>query len=124
MRAASLFATLALAHLLVLVGRSAPLSPWAPVAYLWQDLLVALLFGAIDILFRRSRLVWPLYGAIVLYAAINVPVTRILSSPLTLPMMRAARGPLADSISHYLTLESVGAILLVVAGGIAFPIGL
>ena len=56
------------------------------------------------------------------YAAINVPVTRILGSPLTLPMLRAARGPLSDSIVYYFTAVNLGAILLVLAAGAIFPL--
>ena len=50
------------------------------------------------ILSSRPRLLWTLYGVLTLYAAMTVPVVRVLSSPLTWAMWRAARGPLADSI--------------------------
>src|SRR5687768_9349439 len=101
MKAVCLFGVLAGAHLLMLAGRSIPLSPWTPFAYFWQDVLVALLFGAIDHFLMRhgitgARISWTLYGALVLYTALNVPIARILSSPLTWTMMRAARGPLSD----------------------------
>src|SRR5438045_2261331 len=44
---------------------------------------------------------WTAYGVTVLYVAINIPVLRALSTPLTWTMWRAARGPLADSARHH-----------------------
>src|SRR5207249_2158580 len=77
---------------------------WSPAAYLWQDAAVVLVFAALEFcLRRRRRVAWGLYGAAALYAAINIPVAHVLSTPLTLPMLRAARGPLADSIWYYAT---------------------
>src|SRR5688572_8399178 len=122
MKAASLFGVLAVAHTLMLVGHSVPMSPWAPVAYLWQDLVVALVFGAIDHLIKRPRIEWTLYGILVLYCAINVPITRVLSSPLTWTMMRAARGPLSDSIRYYVSAQNIGAIVAVVVAAVVFPL--
>jgi phosphoglycerol transferase MdoB-like AlkP superfamily enzyme len=121
MKAISLFGVLACAHVLMLVGHSVPLSPWTPLVYFWQDVLVALLFGAFDHLSRYSKGTWALYAVLVAYAAINVPVARILSSPLTWNMMRAARGPLRDSILYYLTPENVGAIATVLIVALVLP---
>jgi len=122
MKAVSLFGVLVVAHLLMLAGHSVPLSLWAPAAYLWQDLLVALLFAAVDHFIRRPSLSWTLYALLAVYAALNVPVARVLSSPLTVPMMRAARGPLLDSIRYYLTLANVGSIAAVLAAAVVFPL--
>jgi hypothetical protein len=122
MRAASLFGVLTVAHLLMLAGHSMPMSLWTPAAYLWQDLLTSLLFAAVDHAMKRPKLGWMLYAALVLYSAINVPIARILSSPLTWTMMRAARGPLLDSIRYYLTLENIGAIMAVLTAAVVFPV--
>lgn len=122
MRAASLFAVLVLAHLLTLAGSPVPLSIWTPIAYLWQDLLVALLFAAIDALTGHRRAGWIAYAVLVGYVALNVPITLVLSSPLTPTMMRAAGGPLRDSIQHYLTLANLGAMMLIVTAGLLFPL--
>jgi glucan phosphoethanolaminetransferase (alkaline phosphatase superfamily) len=121
-KALSLFGVLLLAHLLSLTGRHLPLSAWVPVVLFWQDVLVALLFHVFDIALKRTRALWLPYALLVLYAAINVPVTRVLSSPLTLPMLRAARGPLRDSIVYYLTPIHLGTIALVLCAGVAFPL--
>ncbi len=57
-----------------------------------------------------------------LYAAMTVPVVRVLSSPLTWAMWRAARGPLADSIWLYATPASIAAVLLLVAAAGIVPL--
>src|SRR6266536_2186620 len=124
MRAASLFGVFLVARILVLAGRNLPFSVWAPIAYVWQDLLFCLLFAAFESVFRRSRMMWLLYGAVVALAAVNVPVVRVLSSPLTWPMMRAARGPLADSITYHLTSSNLGCSALVGAVGVLLPFAL
>jgi glucan phosphoethanolaminetransferase (alkaline phosphatase superfamily) len=105
LRAVSLLLTLVAckAATLVLAREAIPLSPWTPVAYFWQDALVVAAFVIVDAAIRSSVAAWILYAAVVLYAAINVPIAVVLSTPLTLTMMRAAGGALADSIRHYVT---------------------
>jgi hypothetical protein len=125
MKALSLFGVFMLAKIVTLAGHSVPLSPWTPLAYLWQDALAALVFAAADFALRRWRrgqwLSWALYGAAVVYVAVNVAVARVLSSPLTWPMMRAARGALADSIKHHATPGNVALMTLIVCAGIILP---
>ena len=94
-------------------------SPWFPIAYYWQDVLVALAFGLADRAIGRPAIAWTLYAAVTLYAAINVPITATLSSPLTPALVRAAGGALADSIRHYLTPFNVaGAAAPIAAAGL------
>jgi arylsulfatase A-like enzyme len=121
MRAASLFGVFLVAKACVLVGREVPFSGWAPVAYLWQDLLVVLLFGAVDYGIGRPWVGWTSYTLIGLYVAVNVPVARVLSTPLTWPLLRAARGPLWDSIVAYVTWANVALMLLVLAATASLP---
>lgn len=121
MRAVSLFAVLVLARLLTLAGSPVPLSVWTPIAYLWQDLLVALIFAALDALTGRRRVGWIAYAVLVAYVALNVPITLVLSSPLTPTMLRAAGGPLQDSIQHHLTVANLSALALVTVAGFLFP---
>jgi hypothetical protein len=64
---------------------------------------------------------WAPYVLLAAYAALNVPVTRALSSPLTVPMWRAAGGPLADSITYYLTPANAAAMAAVVIAAIVVP---
>jgi len=120
-RAASLFLVLALAKVAALAGHTLPLSWWSLPAYFWQDAAVALVFATTElILASRPRALWASYGVLTLYAAINVPVVRVLSTPLTWAMWRAARGPLADSMWYYATPANVSAVvLLVIAATIA-----
>ncbi|MCW5971574.1 MAG: sulfatase [Blastocatellales bacterium] len=130
MKALALFCVLALAKIVALAGYTIPLSVWTPLAYLWQDAAVALAFAAIDAAFaslskktgfNASRISWALYSVIVFYAAINVAVVRVLATPITWPMMRAARGALSDSILHHATAGNLLAVAMVAAAGIALP---
>jgi arylsulfatase A-like enzyme len=108
MRVASLMLVFVLAKAAVLAKHNLPLSWWSPIAYLWQDALVVLVFAAIEFcLGPRQRTAWMAYATAVLYVAINVPVARVLSTPLTWPMWRAARGPLSDSLWYYVTWQNM-----------------
>jgi lipoteichoic acid synthase len=122
MKAASLFVVLALAKGAALWGHTVPVSWWAPIAYLWQDAALALGFAiAESLVSSRPRVLWTLYGVLTAYAAVNVPVVRVLSTPLTWAMWRAARGPLADSIWYYATPASVSAVVLLAAAAAIVP---
>ena len=124
MRAASLLGVFVLAKLLVLAGRDIPLSLWAPWAYLWQDVFVALLFAALDYAVRRAWVGWAAYALLVLYTAVNVPVACTLSTPLTWPLLRAARGPLADSIAYHVTAANALRLAAVLAAAVVLPFAL
>jgi hypothetical protein len=110
LRAACLLATLVSAKAVTLVGEDVPLSVWALAAYFWQDILIAGVFFIADGWVKRDRIGWAAYAAMVAYVAVNVPVTRVLSTPLTWTMIRATGGPLADSIAHYATLRNLVAL--------------
>lgn len=86
-----------------------------------HDLLVALAFWAVDRLTLRARALWLAYGLIVVLTAINVPVVRALGTSLTVPMLRAARGPILDSIRVYVTPSNILAILAVVTAALVLP---
>ena len=127
MRAASLVLVLIFAKLLAIGDREIAWSLSTAAAYVWQDVAVGVAFWLLDWLAGRrgivaSRVLWILYGAIVVLAAIDVPVTRALSSPLTVPMLRAAGAPLLDSFAHYLTGFNITAIVLVIAAGAVLPL--
>ena len=125
MKAASLLAVLIVAKLAMLNGRAIPLSAWGPIAYFWQDVLVALAFGLAGFLGAGKRrlplLETAVYWIVVLYAATNIPVGRALSTPLTWPMVRAAGGPLADSILLYLTWWNALLVGLTIAAAAVLP---
>jgi phosphoglycerol transferase MdoB-like AlkP superfamily enzyme len=125
MRAASLLVVLILAKVLVLAGRSIGWSWWAPLAYFWQDVLVVLLFALANVLTRRRPWIgWAVYTVLVLYTAVNVPVAHVLSTPLTWMLLRAARGPLADSILYYVTVPNLLRMGVVLAAAVLVPVGL
>jgi glucan phosphoethanolaminetransferase (alkaline phosphatase superfamily) len=121
MKALALLGVFLIAKLAVVAGRPAELSAWGLIAYFWQDVLVALLFGLLDLAIRRAWVGWMLYGAAVLYVAINVPIARLLSSPLTWPMIGAAGGTLSDSIKHHATPGNIALMLLILIVAAALP---
>jgi sulfatase-like protein len=122
MRALALFGVFVTAKLVILAGRPIQLSGWTPIAYFWQDVLVALVFALLDRIVRRTWFGWTLYGAAVAYVMINVGVARVLSSPLTWPMLGAAGGALSDSIKRHATPGNFALMSVVIAASVAFPL--
>jgi arylsulfatase A-like enzyme len=121
MRATALLAVFVIAKIAALAGRHIELSAWTPLAYFWQDALAALALGALDRAINKPWLGWTIYCAAVCYIAINVAVERVLWSPLTWPMIGAARGALSDSIKHHATLANLALVSLVAAAGFGLP---
>src|SRR5262249_42820149 len=123
MKTMSLLVVLVLAKGLVLVGRQLTWSWWAPIAYLWQDALVVLLFAVIELATRRrSWIAWCVYLPLLLYVALNVVVARVLSTPITWMMLRATGSTLADSILHYATWTNLLMLTIVLVVGIGMPL--
>jgi hypothetical protein len=121
MRAASLFAVFALLRIAMMWGRPVPLSIWTPFAFFWQDAALALGFLAFERFARRKAIVSVAYYALVLLAVVNAPVVRVLSTPLTVPMMRAARGTLMDSLLYHATPGNLALAALLLGLGIVLP---
>lgn len=94
---------------------------WTLPAFLAHDAAVALAFWALDRATRRSAWLWIGYAAVALLAAINVPIVRAVGASLTVPMLRAARGPLLDSIRAYITPSNVLAVVLVSVAAAVLP---
>ena len=123
MRAASLLVVFVVAKAAVLAGHHLPLSWWSPIAYLWQDALVVLVFALVEFcLGRWQRAAWAAYAGLAFYAAINIPVARALSTPLTWPMWRATGGPLADSMWHYVTWQNATLVASLLAVAVLTPL--
>ncbi len=134
--AISLLGVLVLAKALVLIRAGIGFHAVSEFAYFWQDIAVALAFGVFALSPKMRTglnflemspglvLVWTVYTLLVTYVAINVPITGVLGSPLTWPLIRAARGPLADSIVMYLTPQTAAAALTVLIAGTMLPIAL
>jgi lipoteichoic acid synthase len=90
--------------------------PLAILAFLSDDLRMGVVFalfaGACRTLERR----WPaarpglpvVYGALTFWTALNVPIARQLSSPLTHAFLHATGGALGDSIASYATPLNLG----------------
>jgi len=121
MRAAGLVLVLMIARALALADQPIGWSVWLPSALIWHDVAIGVLFWIVDRLTRDSKWMWAPYAVIVVWAAVNVPVVRALSSPLTWPMLRATGGPLADSIAYYATPANLIAIALVLVSGAVMP---
>lgn len=119
-QAACLFGVLLAARAVTLATQDLPLSLWSPFAFLWQDVLTALIFYAAGARLRGA-VAWAAYVAAVAYVAINVPVTRVLSTPLTWTMLRAAGGPLRDAVLHYATASNLVALSVPLAVGVILP---
>lgn len=107
-------------------------SPWAPPTLLYQEIWAALGLLVVDRALLSlgtwldrpvltDRLLWGLYGALAIYAAINVPVARQFSTPLTLAFLEAAGGALRDSITEYATVGNLLGLLAVLALAAACP---
>src|SRR5262245_25355004 len=97
-RLAGAAAALVVSRIATLAGHDVHWSWWAFVAYLWQDALVVLAYAALDLALRQlsARIAWAAYAVFVAYVALNVPVVRVMSTPMTWTMWRAARGALSD----------------------------
>ena len=128
-RAIALLVGLACAKLAAIVlrivdgGGGALRTPFAPLAMLYQDVVLVAAFALLDALAARTfpaapgrnAVAWGVAWVLVAYSALNVAVARVFSTPLTRSMWRAAGGALRDSIVAYVTLENVVAMALVVA---------
>ncbi len=127
---------IAVACLLVADGRGHVLrSFWAPFAFTFQDVWVTAIYLAFDLASSRlaeqlrgrrrwvfaELLPWALYALAAGYAALNVPVARIFSTPLTYALVAATGGALSDSIRHYMTPANVAAIMVPLVLAVAFP---
>src|SRR5262245_49737406 len=121
MSGVALLGVLVIAKLATLAGRPIQISLWAPIAYFWQDVLIALTFTLLVLAIKRPWFCWTLYWAIVSYAAINVPIARVLSSPLTWQMMGAAGGALSDSIRHHATPLNLSLMAFTATAGVILP---
>jgi hypothetical protein len=110
-----------LAKALVLAGRAITLSVWTIPAFFWHDAAIASVVALADRVLHRPRWMWAIYATLVVWAAINVPIARALSSPLTVPMLRAAGLPLLDSVTVYLTAGTLIRIATVMCAGVMMP---
>jgi hypothetical protein len=119
--ALSLLGVLVVAKAMMLAGRHVAVTPWLPLAYFWQDVLVALAFGAIARVVRHPVLLWSGYALVAAYVALNVPVSLEFSSPLSVAMWRAAGAPLAGSVAASFTIRNVTAIAGVLLVALAAP---
>jgi len=122
MKAASLLCVFVVARLAILPAFDLEWSLRTPLALLWQDAAFVLGFAMLEWLPRSRTVIAGLYWLVAFYVALNVPVIRMFSTPLTLPMLRATRGTLADSIGHHVDFANVASMVLVIATAVIVPI--
>jgi len=123
MRVAGAIAVLLAARIGSLAGHALPWSWWMPIAYLWQDAAVAGAFWIVDFALRRTRrAAWTAYAVFVVYVAATLPATRVMSTPMTWTMWRAAGGAIGDSIWMYATPGNVGWIAAVLSAAAVTPL--
>ena len=106
MRPTSLVVILVLAKLAGLASRDLPTSLWLPSILFWDDVAAGAALWVVDRVGKRPKITASIYWIIVVWAILNVPVMRALSSPLTINMIGAAGGALRDSIVHYATMAN------------------
>lgn len=118
--ALALFGVLAAAKIVGIASVRPPVTGWSPVAWIWQDLLVAMVFGVLVRLVLPAAVVWISYTIASAYVVLNAGVAVVLSSPLTWTMLRAAGGALSDSIAGSLSMRVIGPMAIVAgtAGGL------
>lgn len=119
MRGFALFIVLIAAKLAAMWHGLPAWSLWTLVAFTWHEALIGLGVAALDGVGRSRSLVMRIaavvYWSLAVWAAIDIPVGRVLGTPITLPMLQATGGALADSLRLHLT----AANLLLVTGTIA-----
>ena len=111
-------------------GRTGVSGAWGVLAVVSEDLRLATLFAAVVALAgvargrRTERLaavaVGGLFAVLTIWVAANVPIARLLSTPLTYGFLHATGSALGDSIARYATVPNVGLPLALIAGGLAF----
>ncbi len=128
MIAPALILALIVARVVVMSGRQVEWSAEMILACFGQDALVAVAFLGVEAVAcrwrRGGRVLTTVMWLVVAYVALNVAVARVLPTPLTWPMLRAAGAPIADSIRLYATWSSLLAIASVlVAAGVGLRAG-
>ena len=125
LRGFALFIVLIAAKLAAMSHALPAWSFWSAVAFTWQEALIGLGVAALDGLVRSrvplARIVTTGYWTIAAWAAINIPVGRALGTPLTLPMLQATGGALADSLRSYLTAANLLLMTGTLAGAASSP---
>ena len=122
-------AKLVLVALRLLDGGATWARPAAVIAFLHDDLRMAVLFALLTVGLSRLARRWPpgrhllavSYGALTFWIAFNIPVARQLSSPMTYAFLHATGGALGDSIASYATPINLGLPAALWLGGLALP---
>ena len=111
-------------------GRTGIGGGWGAIALVTEDLQLATLFALFVALTGLARgpggrrladaAVGGVFVVLTAWIAINLPIARLLSLPLTYGFLHATGSALGDSIARYATLPNLGLPLALIAGGLAF----
>ncbi len=111
-------------------GRTGIVGGWGALALVTEDLRLATVFALFVAVAGRARgprgerlaggAVAAVFVVLTVWIAINVPIARLLSLPLTYGFLHATGSALGDSIARYATLPNLGLPLALIAGGLAF----
>ncbi len=111
-------------------GRAGVSGGWGALAVVTEDLRLAALFAGFVALAGLARgaarerfasaAVTGVFVLLSAWIAVNVPIARLLSTPLTYGFLHATGSALGDSIARYATLSNIGLPLVLLAGGLAF----
>lgn len=138
MRGVALFIVLVSAKLAAMWHDLPPWSPWSAIAFTWQEAVMGLGVAILDRCATRDALarlrqppptrmtmvVTVVYWTLAIWAAINIPVGRVLGTALTLPMLQATGGALADSMRLHLTPANVLLMISAIASAALLPLAL
>ena len=108
-------------------GRTGVSGVWGAVAVVAEDVRLATFFAVFVALTglrspgRVAAVAVPaVFALLAAWIAVNVPIARLLSLPLTYGFLHATGSALGDSIARYATLSNLGLPLVLLAGGLAF----
>jgi glucan phosphoethanolaminetransferase (alkaline phosphatase superfamily) len=105
-------------------------TPLVALVLLYQDASIVLAWAFLDVtvlcIFAGheravNRVGWIVYALATLYVAVNVPIARVFSTPLTYSMLGATGGALLDSIRAYVSVANCLATAAVVVVGALAP---
>lgn len=129
--ASSLLVVFAVAKILLLALRTVDgaadgfASAWTIPALLFHDVWAALALLAVFAGLARFTVgrwaITPIYIAVATWVALNVPIARVFSTPLTAGMLAAAGTAIADSIRVYLTAGNLVAMAVVLWASVRAP---
>lgn len=116
----SLFVIYVIGKLIAVAVHSFELGLTSVPVLFWQDILCAAIVAGVYQCSKRAG--WVLYGIAVAHFAVSMPLLRLMATPLTVPLLNAGSGTLADSMAHHLDTVNLALLAgtLLLGGGLPF----